>query len=72
MEKSVQVGWFGKGLSVKTREIFSKTHYEGQTHTDIELPHGLGKMIYENGNEYDGEWVYGLRTGMGVFKWKIA
>lgn len=28
-------------------------------------PHGLGKMIYKNGDSYNGEWKHGLEHGKG-------
>jgi hypothetical protein len=31
--------------------------------------HGYGKMIYDNGNEYDGEWKYNKRDGKGSTKY---
>ena len=31
--------------------------------------HGYGKMTYDNGNEYDGEWKYNKRDGKGSTKY---
>lgn len=33
------------------------------------VPHGKGKMVWERGTEYDGEWVYDGPHGEGVYKW---
>ena len=35
------------------------------------IPHGSGRMVFENGDEYDGEWALGKMTGMGEFKWTM-
>jgi hypothetical protein len=28
--------------------------------------HGKGKMIYEDGSVYEGEWVDGMKQGKGI------
>ena len=33
-------------------------------------PHGLGKVTFPNGNEYEGEWKDGEMHGQGIFRWK--
>jgi hypothetical protein len=30
------------------------------------MPHGEGRMIYSNGDVYEGMWFIGLRSGYGV------
>jgi hypothetical protein len=32
-----------------------------------EVPHGLGRIVFKDGNEYSGEWRYGLKHGVGEF-----
>lgn len=34
----------------------------------LQKPHGRGKMIYSNRDEYTGEWVHGKRQGKGIFE----
>ncbi len=34
--------------------------------------HGKGVYIYENGDEYSGEWREGLKEGKGEFKYKYS
>ena len=31
--------------------------------------HGKGKFKWNDGNEYEGEYVNGIREGIGEFKW---
>jgi hypothetical protein len=33
------------------------------------LKHGEGTYIYDNGDEYNGNWKYGLYDGKGIMKW---
>ena len=40
--------------------------YEGDF--DNNLFHGNVKYIYKNGNEYEGEFLYGVKKGKGTFK----
>ena len=37
--------------------------YSGQI-SDGQM-HGVGKLVYPNGEEYEGDWVYGKRHGRG-------
>ncbi len=30
---------------------------------------GWGTFVFENGDEYTGQWVNGVRTGLGVYDW---
>ena len=32
-------------------------------------PHGKGKVKWDNGDTYDGEWKNGLKEGYGVYQW---
>ncbi len=32
-------------------------------------PHGQGKIIYENGTTYEGQWVNGKYEGTGIYTW---
>jgi hypothetical protein len=38
--------------------------YDGFWEDD--LPHGDGRMIYSNGDVYEGQWYLGKRNGYGV------
>jgi serine/threonine protein kinase len=38
------------------------TYYDG-------LRNGRGKMLWDDGDSYDGEWRQGIRTGHGTYKW---
>jgi len=29
---------------------------------------GRGKLTYTNGSYYNGDWIYGMQHGFGVFK----
>ncbi|KAG7360925.1 MORN repeat-containing protein [Nitzschia inconspicua] len=42
--------------------------YSGYVSMKDRLPHGKGKMIYDNGREYEGDWKGGRWHGFG--KWK--
>lgn len=33
---------------------------------DNDVPHGKGKMVYEDASTYSGDWVEGVRSGSGV------
>lgn len=28
--------------------------------------HGFGKMLFDDGSEYEGEWINGMKQGKGV------
>ena len=34
------------------------------------LAHGIGVYIYTDGNKYDGEWINGLKHGVGKVTYK--
>ncbi|KAL3909910.1 MAG: hypothetical protein SGILL_007902 [Bacillariaceae sp.] len=42
--------------------------FSGHVSVNDRLPHGFGKMVYENGREYEGEWKSGRWHGFG--RWK--
>ena len=48
-----------------SEKLFDVDQYIGCLN-DLGNPEGLGKMIYENQDVYDGEWINGLREGNGV------
>lgn len=33
-------------------------------------PHGYGKMIYPNGNSYEGDWIEDKYEGFGEYRWE--
>ncbi|KAJ3395940.1 hypothetical protein CcCBS67573_g09247 [Chytriomyces confervae] len=43
--------------------------YEGERN-EAKQRHGKGKNIFINGDEYDGSYENGVRSGYGVYKWK--
>ena len=45
---------------------WSRNFYTGQWRGG---PHGRGKLKYEDGKTYDGEWQNGLKHGQGVMHW---
>jgi len=57
-------------LTETARECASqfKTGYFGDVDTDGE-PHGFGRMIFDDGGVYEGEWVHGLEHGRGTYLW---
>lgn len=42
--------------------------YDGQISSDGKF-HGHGKIVYENGESYDGEWHAGQRHGTGTYRY---
>ncbi|KAG7356956.1 MORN repeat-containing protein [Nitzschia inconspicua] len=42
--------------------------YSGYVSIKDRLPHGKGKMIYDNGREYEGDWKGGRWHGFGMWK----
>jgi hypothetical protein len=59
----------GKTLSVSFLSgcqcIDGKDIYEGELASKGDVPHGQGKMLFEDGIFYDGEWKNGVIHGMG-------
>ena len=50
---------------------FDETHadaYQGQVDAEGR-PHGLGSIVFRDGETYTGEWVHGRREGQGVTKY---
>jgi hypothetical protein len=31
------------------------------------VQHGNGRQVWENGNEYEGEWINGVMNGQGTY-----
>lgn len=59
--KAYSIALFITTISVDTtvvERIFFKMQYQGQI-VDGQM-HGSGKLTYENGEFYDGDWVRGL------------
>lgn len=48
-------------------EWFGDKHYEGDW-KDGKM-HGRGRLVYENGDVYDGNFHKGKKFGKGIFKW---
>lgn len=48
----------------KKRFRYNNGWYEGGYFADA--PHGKGKLVYDNGNVYEGEWKYGMMCGHGT------
>lgn len=44
---------------------FGRNKYTGQLHKTERVPHGHGKMLFENGDEYVGKFKYGKPNGVG-------
>jgi hypothetical protein len=42
--------------------------YKGDIGSDLN-PSGAGKMIFPNGNVYEGDWKHGLMNGCGTYIW---
>ena len=42
--------------------------YDGQISSDGKF-HGHGKIVYANGESYDGEWHAGQRHGTGTYRY---
>ncbi len=43
--------------------------YTGYINEESREPNGEGRMVYNNGDIYDGEWVEGIQEGEGVFQY---
>jgi hypothetical protein len=37
--------------------------------TKNETPDGNGTMTWKNGNNYTGQWIDGMKSGFGLFKY---
>lgn len=49
--------------------------YEGETKTEENgevVYHGIGKLIYEDGSSYEGQWVDGQKSGFGTQIYKLG
>ena len=45
---------------------YENAYYEGELNADGE-PHGKGKMVWDNGDTYEGNFINGVRQGYGEF-----
>jgi hypothetical protein len=46
--------------------------FSGHVSVNDRLPHGFGKMVYENGREYEGDWKSGRWHGKkSRCQWKL-
>ena len=53
---------------IQWREIGDKDiHAKYTGDVVIEKPHGIGTMVYIDGNKYVGEWMNGLFHGRGIY-----
>jgi hypothetical protein len=71
----------GSKLNTNTEELFNSSN-DKEEDTSIEnisitedvyvgeekngVPHGKGKMVYANGDVYEGEWFDGKKNGQGI------
>jgi len=62
------VGKCKKGLAHGYGEANGTDSYKGNFKKG--LPNGQGVYIWASGSTYDGDWVYGLRDGFGVYTFK--
>ena len=53
---------------IRWREIGDKDfHAKYKGDVVIGRPHGVGTLVYPDGNKYDGEWMNGLFHGQGIY-----
>ena len=53
---------------IQWREIGDKDfHAKYKGDIVIGRPHGVGTLVYPDGNKYVGEWMYGLFHGQGIY-----
>ena len=62
---STNVGTFKDGTFVPPKSAKQDYVYAGETSNGI--PHGLGKMTWNNGDVYKGDFVNGVRHGLGEY-----
>jgi len=53
----------GRG-SLLTWDDYGQGTYKGEMKAG--LPHGTGKMLYQGGHFYEGQWKFGLHQGRGI------
>ena len=62
---STNVGQFKDGTFVPPKSEKPDYIYAGETYKGI--PHGVGKMTWNDGDVYKGDFVNGVRHGLGEF-----
>ena len=67
---SIYIGKCKKGLANGKGEAFGIDSYKGKFSAG--LPHGRGVYTWANGDQYDGQWKEGKRSGEGTLSLKIA
>lgn len=50
--------------------VFEKGKFSGEIDKQNLIPHGYGKLIYDNGDEFRGIFNLGKKTGRGEFFFK--
>ena len=63
--KSIFIDKTGKESKPTKRVTFNNGEYIGETNSDGQTPNGKGKMVWTQGDIYDGEWVNGVMNGKG-------
>lgn len=59
-------------VCLQTKIFFSKNeYYEGEIN-DICVPHGNGKLHFENGDLYIGDFLNGMKHGKGLYKYNTG
>lgn len=48
---------------------YSNGTYTGEVGNDGTTPNGNGKMVWDNGNIYEGQWLNGIKQGTGKLIW---
>lgn len=51
--------------------VFEKGKFSGEIDKQNLIPHGYGKLIYDNGDEFRGIFYLGKKTGRGEFFLKM-
>lgn len=59
----------GKEAKPSRLVYFSNGEYTGEVGNDGTTPNGNGKMVWDGGNVYEGQWLNGKRQGTGKMIW---
>lgn len=59
----------GKEAKPSVLVNFSNGTYTGEVGNDGTTPNGNGKMVWDNGNIYEGQWLNGIKQGTGKLIW---